>query len=85
VEDIMAQNAAEKLEQEPVEVVRRLEELQAQFSDLKTDFEAMKDIAPENKLSMIVFSGELDKVLAAFVIATGAVAMGMDVVMFFTF
>jgi peroxiredoxin family protein len=34
---------------------------------------------------MIVFSGELDKVLASFVIATGAVAMGMDVVMFFTF
>jgi peroxiredoxin family protein len=34
---------------------------------------------------MVVFSGELDKVLAALVIATGAVAMGMEVVMFFTF
>jgi len=34
---------------------------------------------------MIVFSGDMDKVLASFVIATGAVAMGMDVVMFFTF
>jgi peroxiredoxin family protein len=34
---------------------------------------------------MIVFSGDLDKALAAFVIATGAVAMGMDVIMFFTF
>jgi peroxiredoxin family protein len=34
---------------------------------------------------MIVFSGDLDKVLASFVIATGAVAMGMEVVMFFTF
>ena len=40
---------------------------------------------PSNKISMIVFSGDLDKVLASFVIATGAVAMGMDVVMFFTF
>jgi peroxiredoxin family protein len=39
----------------------------------------------ENKASIIVFSGDLDKVLAAFVIATGAVAMGMEVVMFFTF
>ncbi|HEY5467026.1 MAG TPA: DsrE/DsrF/DrsH-like family protein [Clostridia bacterium] len=39
----------------------------------------------ENKLSMIVFSGELDKHLAAMIIATGAVAMGMKVVMFFTF
>jgi peroxiredoxin family protein len=39
----------------------------------------------ENKLVEIVFSGDLDKALAAFVIATGAAAMGMDVVMFFTF
>jgi len=37
------------------------------------------------KLSMIVFSGELDKVMAAFIIATGAAAAGMEVVMFFTF
>jgi peroxiredoxin family protein len=34
---------------------------------------------------MIVFSGDMDKVLASLVIATGSVAMGLDVVMFFTF
>ena len=39
----------------------------------------------KNKLLMIVFSGDLDKALAAFIIATGAVAMGMEVSMFFTF
>jgi len=39
----------------------------------------------ENKVSLIVFSGELDKLLAAFVIATGAAASGMKVIMFFTF
>lgn len=39
----------------------------------------------ENKLSMIVFSGDLDKQLAAMIIGTGAAAMGMKVVMFFTF
>ncbi len=37
------------------------------------------------KLSMIVFSGDMDKVMAAFIIATGAAAAGMDVIMFFTF
>jgi peroxiredoxin family protein len=37
------------------------------------------------KLSMIVFSGDLDKLFAAFSIADGAAASGMDVVMFFTF
>ncbi|MGO9309882.1 MAG: DsrE/DsrF/DrsH-like family protein [Spirochaetia bacterium] len=39
----------------------------------------------ENKLTMIVMSGDLDKHLAAMIIATGAAAMGMKVVMFFTF
>lgn len=38
-----------------------------------------------NKLSMVVFSGDMDKVMAAFIIATGAAASGMDVTMFFTF
>jgi peroxiredoxin family protein/TusA-related sulfurtransferase/rhodanese-related sulfurtransferase len=36
-------------------------------------------------LSLVVFSGELDKVLAAFVLANGAIAMGGKVTMFFTF
>lgn len=37
------------------------------------------------KKTIIVFSGDLDKLLAAFVIANGAAAMGDDVTMFFTF
>jgi peroxiredoxin family protein len=40
---------------------------------------------PRKKLSLIVFSGDLDKLFAAFSIATGAAASNMDVVMFFTF
>ncbi len=38
-----------------------------------------------DKKSFVVFSGELDKVLAAFILANGAAAMGDDVSMFFTF
>jgi peroxiredoxin family protein len=41
--------------------------------------------ATQNKLSMVVFSGDMDKVMAAFIIATGAAASGMEVTMFFTF
>ncbi len=41
--------------------------------------------APPSELSMIVFSGDLDKVLAAFIIACGAAAMDTPVTMFFTF
>lgn len=35
--------------------------------------------------TMVVFSGDLDKVLASFIIANGAAAMGRPVTMFFTF
>jgi peroxiredoxin family protein len=40
---------------------------------------------PDDKLAMVVFSGDLDRVLAGFVIAAGAAAMGQRVDMFFTF
>lgn len=39
---------------------------------------------PEGK-TIIVFSGDLDKVLASFIIANGAASMGRPVTMFFTF
>jgi len=59
--------------------------IEEQVADLKAQLDAMQNKTPSNKLSMIVFSGDLDKALAAFIIATGATAMGMEVVMFFTF
>jgi peroxiredoxin family protein len=39
----------------------------------------------KKKLSIICFSGDFDKVLAAFTLATGAAAVGYEVNMFFTF
>ncbi len=39
----------------------------------------------KKKLSMIVFSGDMDKLFAAFIVASGAAAANMDVTMFFTF
>ncbi len=41
--------------------------------------------ATKNKITMIVLSGDMDKVMAAYIIATGAAASGMEVTMFFTF
>ena len=38
-----------------------------------------------NDKTLVVFSGDLDKVIASFVIANGALAMGRKVTMFFTF
>ena len=41
-----------------------LEELEEQVAQLQTQLDAMKSQTPSNKLSMIVFSGDLDKALA---------------------
>jgi peroxiredoxin family protein len=39
----------------------------------------------KEKATLVVFSGDLDKALAAFNLAVGAASMGMEVDMFFTF
>ena len=62
-----------------------MENIEKQIEELRAKIEAVDKKTAENKLSMIVFSGDLDKALAAFIIGTGAIAMGMEVVMFFTF
>lgn len=38
-----------------------------------------------DRVTIVVLSGDMDRVMAAFIIATGAAAMGMPVTMFFTF
>ena len=38
-----------------------------------------------NRATIVVFSGDMDKVFAAFIIATGCAAAGMDTTLFFTF
>ena len=42
-------------------------------------------MAERDKLSIVLFSGEMDKALAAFMLATTGASMGMDVKIFFTF
>ena len=85
-EAVMKENALKvQGAEEAPESVLKLKEVQQQMDQIKSKLESLFKASPANKLSMIVFSGDLDKVLAAFVIATGAVAMGMEAVMFFTF
>jgi peroxiredoxin family protein len=42
-------------------------------------------MAEKEKMTLILFSGEMDKALAAFNIAIGGATSGMDVTIFFTF
>lgn len=39
----------------------------------------------KKKMTIVVMSGDFDKLFGAFIIANGGAAMGMDVTMFFTF
>ena len=45
----------------------------------------MSEQEDKKKLSMVVMSGDFDKLFGAFIIANGAAAMGQEVTMFFTF
>ena len=60
---------------------QRISELEARVAQLESS--PAQDT--ENRLAMVVFSGDLDKAIAAFIIATGAAAMGLEASMFFTF
>ena len=52
---------------------------------LESRVTALEQRTPQNKVSIVVFSDEMDKVLAAFAVASGALAMDMEVSMYFTF
>ncbi|MDF2951368.1 MAG: NAD(FAD)-dependent dehydrogenase [Anaerocolumna sp.] len=45
----------------------------------------MPTLSVKDNKTMVVFSGDLDKAIASFIIANGAAAMGKKVTMFFTF
>ena len=64
------------------EVSRQLGALRAELD--KTIAE-LRERTPEDRAALVVFSGDLDRVLAAFVIATGAAAAGLETSIFFTF
>jgi len=58
------------------ELSRTVQELQERLDKLE---------AKNSRLTMVLFSGDFDKVMAAFIIANGALAMGKEVTMFVTF
>ncbi len=59
--------------------------LEGRIAELEARLAEVEERLPEDRVTIVVFSGELDRVLAAFIIATGALALGQEVSMFFTF
>jgi peroxiredoxin family protein len=73
VEKLVEQKVSEKL----LGFSEQLQSIQQSISSLKSNQQ-------KEKVSMLVSSHELDKLLPAFIIATGAASFGMEVHMFFT-
>lgn len=61
------------------------ESLEARIAQLERRLADVEERMPEDRVTLVVFSGDLDRVIAAHVIATGAAALGQQVSMFFTF
>ena len=59
--------------------------LEEKIEDLEKRLTQVEGQVAEDRVALVVFSGDLDRVLASFIIATGAAAMGQQVSMFFTF
>jgi peroxiredoxin family protein len=58
------------------ELEKNVQELERRLAKLEKN---------NSQLTMVLFSGDFDKVMAAFIIATGAMSMGKQVSMFVTF
>jgi peroxiredoxin family protein len=81
----MAMTETRPTTMQEVVTAERVSALEERLSQLEAQMQQVREELPENRVSIIVFSGDLDKVLPAFIIATGAAAMGMHVSLFFTF
>ena len=77
--------AGTKVALEASRMQERIQELETKVNALEKHLAQVAERVPEDKVTLVVFSGDLDRVLASFVIATGAAAMGQQVSMFFTF
>src|SRR5262245_32325567 len=66
-------------------VTARFAQLQATVAETLSQNKLSTSPQSSNRASLFVFSGDLDRLQVAFIIATGAAAMGQEVSMFFSF
>ena len=76
------------------DTTKRIAELEATMATLERGYLELAEVVKglerrpagaEDRISICCFSGEFDRLLAAFIIANGAAAMGTEVNLFFTF
>jgi peroxiredoxin family protein len=62
-----------------------METTEIQLTELEKTIKKLQKNQQKDQISIVAFSGDLDKMLAALIIATGARAMDTEVKLFFTF
>lgn len=82
IEAAVARRLEAEAEAELVSRVATLEQRVLEAQGRLTEVESKGQL---DQVSLLVFSGDMDRVISAFIIATGAVAMGCEVSMYFTF
>ena len=61
------------------------EAVAVELAEIRKEIAELRERVPEDRATLVVFSGDLDRAIAAFVIATGAAAAGLETTIFFTF
>jgi peroxiredoxin family protein len=57
----------------------------AELAEIRKEIAELRAQVPEDRAALVVFSGDLDHAIAAFIVATGAAAAGLETTIFFTF
>jgi peroxiredoxin family protein len=70
-------------------VARKLDETYAgiteQLAAIQTRLASCEREIPSDRATILVFSGEMDPLMAAFIVAVASMSMGLEVTMYFTF
>ncbi|MCA9692253.1 MAG: DsrE/DsrF/DrsH-like family protein [Myxococcales bacterium] len=78
LEQLIEQLVERKVEERLGLVTEKLEAITARLADAERR-------GVSDRATIVVFSGEMDLLMSAFIIATGAVTMGLEASMYFTF
>ncbi len=60
-------------------------DVEIRLIELEKRLKELEGKQTKDQVTLVIFSEDLDRLMAAFIIATGALAMGQKVTMFFTF
>lgn len=62
-----------------------LADMEKTLAEVKASVEGVREACPDDRTTIVAFSGDMDRLFAALTIASGSAAMGMEASMFFTF